>query len=543
MPRSPAPAGQASRVVLLIEDLNQQRLPARALAAVLRRAGFEAQLIPFGSGRGEAAEDARQILARARQLQPRLILFSVLFASGVREYLSLAEALRQAGIGAHITMAGPLPAFVPAELLSACRALDSVLCGEAETAIVALAEGLHDPERPPALPGLAYRGPGGAIQGPDGWAAPVADLDSLPFPAMDEGVPSYLGYGFATVEGSRGCYHACSFCLPGAFYRRCGGSPYRLRSIPNLVDEIETLYRQGAQLFLFDDEQFLPPKGLRARRIADFEQELARRGLEIAFTIKCRADDVEDDLFRRLQGMGLLRVYVGIESGCQASLDLFHKGVTVARNASALGALARLGIVADFHNLLFHPLSTLETVEADIAFCRRALPDVSTPLRFSEVGIFPGTALAGRLEREGRLTGEPWRWCYALADERAEVLRRLNRVVFIGSAPCAQVERLVSDAWYALLLERRFRPARFDDARADRLRGVVARLNAERLAVWDEMVALARAGKTGNPAQVNVAAGRWAERVNTACMRAAGLLAEAGLAPGSGSEAEVLPVC
>jgi len=540
----PASTLAAGNDVLLVEDLGQQRLPARALAAVLLQAGFGVQLAHLGPGRSDGGGDVpRAIVALAEQLQPRLVLLSILFGSRVPEYLALAGALRRAGVCAHITMAGPLPSFAPSELLAACPALDSVLCGEAEASVVELASRLDDPAQWPLVPGLACRAPGGSTRRAGDWPALVADLDSLPFPVHDGRLPSYLNYGFATVEGSRGCYHGCAFCLPVAFYRGSRGPCYRARSSANLVDEIESLYRQGARLFLFDDEQFLPPGSFRAERIAQLEQELARRGLEIAFTIKCRADDVEAALFRQLRGMGLLRVYVGVESGCQASLDLFGKGVTVERNFKALATLDDLGIVADFFDLLFHPWSTLETVENEIAFCKRVAPHISTPLRFNEVGILPGTRLADRLRMEGRCSGEPWTWSYEIVDPRVEVLRRLNRLVFTSSAHWIRMERRLTDSWYTLLLERRFQPARFDDALASTVREVVACLNREWLAVWSEMLEFARAGPILEAGKVNDAAGRWVSRVNAGCMHGAGILSDLGLSPSTGSEAEVVPSC
>jgi anaerobic magnesium-protoporphyrin IX monomethyl ester cyclase len=544
VPETSGRTGRANIDVLLIEDLSQQRLPARALAAVLRQAGYETHLAHFGPRSSDGGEDAQAVAALAETLHPRLVIFSILFASLIPQYLGLAEALRRAGIGAHISMAGPLPSFVPAELLAACPALDSVLCGEAEASLAGLAAVLHTPVLWPQAPGLAYRTPDGAIRQASGWSEQVGDLDTLPFPARDGEPASFRGFGFATVESSRGCYHSCAFCLPTAFYRAAAGpSCYRLRSVRDLVDEIETLCRLGVRLFLFDDEQFLPPKPYRDRRVAQLEHELRRRGLEIAFTIKCRPDDVEARLFERLRGMGLVRVYVGVESGCQASLDLFGKGVTTQRNVEALASLDRLDVVADFYDLLFHPWSTLDTVAADIAFCRRVAPYLSTPLRFNELGILPGTRLAARLQSEGRCSGEPWSWCYDLGDPRVEVLRRLNRLVFSISTARSRTDRVLTAAWYALLLERRFRPGRFDEARAGKLRKAVARLNRDCLAVWSDMLDFARAGAIGDAERVNAAAARWAGQVNATCMWAAEVPAELGLSIGETSGTEFVPAC
>ena len=64
-------------------------------------------------------------------------------------------------------------------------------------------------------------------------------------------------------------------------------------------------YRRGTRLFLFDDEQFLPPGDARRGRGEAFAQELARHELKIAFTIRCRPDEVEEGTLRRLQQIGL----------------------------------------------------------------------------------------------------------------------------------------------------------------------------------------------------------------------------------------------
>jgi hypothetical protein len=137
----------SSRIVLVVEDLGQQHLPARSLAAVLSRAGWDARLVDFSHGQAYDGNDASAaaLIALAAKLRPRLIIFSILFADRVSEHLTLVAALRRAGVCAHVTLAGPLPSFVPAELLKTCPALDSVLCGEAEASVAALAAGLDDP--------------------------------------------------------------------------------------------------------------------------------------------------------------------------------------------------------------------------------------------------------------------------------------------------------------------------------------------------------------------------------------------------------------
>jgi len=293
--------------------------------------------------------------------------------------------------------------------------------------------------------------------------------------------------------------------------------PYRQKSVTRVVQEIETLYRQGARLFLFDDEQFLAPGRARTSRVDALARALDERGLRIAFTLKCRADDVDAALLSRLQAMGLVRVYVGIESGCPITLDVLGKGVTVERNVEALATLDELGIVADFRSLLFHPWSTLETIEADVGFMARVLPYLSTGFDVREIEVYPGTPLAARLQSEGRGTRVPGSLAYTLADPRAELVRRLNRIVFSPAGAQADLRAALTEAWFSFTLQQRFGPPGSCD-RARQLKDVARRINTLTVDIEREMLAFVRHGDIYDANEVNRRAAAWTARVNASSL-------------------------
>ncbi len=469
-------AASSSRDVWVVEDAGAQRLMGRYIAAALDRRGLAVRCMDLNGG-------ADALLAEAVRCPPRLSIFSLLFAEHLDECLALAVRLRAAGVSAHLTLAGPLPALAYADLLDACPALDSVIAGDPEPVAAALALALDGPAQWTALPGLACRRPDPLLNPP----APPPSLDDLAPPRRDDPLPCFRGLGFATLKASRGCYHACTFCLPRAFYLQ-QAVPYRARSVGNLVDEIEMLYERGARLFLFDDEEFLPPPSRRHAYVHALAQELERRRLSIGFTIKCRADDVELALFDELGQMGLLRVYVGIESGCAATLERLGKGVTVQQNADALLALNQLGIVADFGTLVFHPWSTVETLRADIAFLRALVPYVPTLFQFWEIEVYPGTPIAAQLRGEGCGTSNAGRIEYTITDPHVERLRQLARTVFGPGSGFAAFHKALTEDWFDHLLARRFYPSPEDAARSAELKQSAARVNAAALDLWEEMM-------------------------------------------------------
>ena len=455
------------------------------------------------------------IVASARAEPPRLVISSLLFADRVEEHLTLMTALRRAGLRAHLTLMGHLPTLDHAGLEEVCPALDSVLRGDAETWAPQLARCVLGAGDWQTVPGIVLRHRDAR---PRPLPRPDTCLDNYAEPLREQ-LPLFRGYQFATLESSRGCYHACSFCLPAASYR-VQGAPYRVRPIATVVDEIESLSRRGVRLFLFDDDEFLPPVPARAQRIRAFAAELERRDLEIAFTIKCRADDVEPASFRRLKEIGLLRVYLGVESGCQATLDLFDKRTTVRQNEEALTTLQALGIVADFRCLLFHPWSTLDTLETDIRFLQAVLPCCPTLFDVREVQVYPGTPLAHRLSLERGSPAALGLCSYTLADPRAEFMRRLGRIIFEASEPLRQVRHWVTEEWYAVLLAQRFQRESYAANGALELVRAVTRLNADILQVWREILAFVRAGDIDDPAAFDTRAAEWAVEINSACARA-----------------------
>ncbi|MBW2322867.1 MAG: hypothetical protein JRF41_04990 [Deltaproteobacteria bacterium] len=119
----------------------------------------------------------------------------------------------------------------------------------------------------------------------------------------------------------------------------------------------------------FCDDNFLcGRKGVkRARQIAE---AIIKRGLDISFTIECRLESVELDLFEFLKKAGLDTVLVGVESIDEASLELFKKHRPEGLLDRALSILDSLDIRVHLGFIMFNPASTIESIRKNIAFLR-----------------------------------------------------------------------------------------------------------------------------------------------------------------------------
>jgi radical SAM superfamily enzyme YgiQ (UPF0313 family) len=502
--------------VLLVGAEELENLGTRYLAAVLRQHGYSVELAAFST-----SDDTGAVVRQAKLARPRLIGLSVIFQYRAPEFLALAGELRRALPEAHMTMGGHFPTFAARELLGArsgiapdLPVLDSVVRGEGELTTLELVQTLDEPEAWADILGLSFRRAGQVIDNPP--RPLMANLDDLPFPARDSPPQHHLGVGYSPIVGSRGCYRDCAFCSIRSFYGSGQGRTQRFRGVPDLVDEMELLYhRFGVRFFVFNDDEWFPAGRARYARVTALEAELQGRGLDVIMSIKCRADDVEEDLFRRLLNMGVVRAYVGVESGSDHSLQTLNKGTTAAQNRRALEVLHRVGMLADFGLIIFDPDSTLDDIRANLDFLRDMGGEGQAPLSFGRMEVYAGTPILARLQGEGRLAGDYLAWNYVIPDPRIEMLWRLAIATMRQRHYDNQgLGKQCSVAYYELMIYKYLHPTRYDPMLGEALRDIVARVNKHSLATFEEMFDFTRHQDIRNPALVNDQAAAWATRVN-----------------------------
>jgi len=495
--------------VLLVGAEELENLGTRYLAAVLRAHGYAVELAAFSTSAEMAA-----VVRQAAQLQPRLSGLSVIFQYRAPEFLALASELKRVLPKTHVTTGGHFPTFTAAELLRDNAALDSVVRGEGEYTLLELVQRLDAPETWDAVQGLSFRRDGRIHDNPP--RPLITDLDSLPFPARDTPPQVHLGIGYSPIVGSRGCYRDCAFCSIHSFYGASPGKIQRFRSVANLVDEMELLYHaSGVRFFIFNDDEWFPPGKARLARIDAMERELRRRNLDVMMSIKCRADDVEEGLFRRLLDMGVVRAYVGVESGSDHSLRTLNKHTTVAQNRAALEVLNRAGMLADFGMIFFDPESTVEDIRANLDFFHEMAGAGQAPLSFGRMEVYAGTAIQERLQREGRLTGDYLAWNYVLPDPRVELLFRLMiAAMWRRHYESDGLAKLCSVACYELTMYQYLLRERADRRLMDQVRAIVARVNNHSLTLLEEMFDFVRRENIYDARRVNDQAAAWAGRAN-----------------------------
>jgi anaerobic magnesium-protoporphyrin IX monomethyl ester cyclase len=396
------------------------------LAAMLRAKGnYDVEIIDAPLNGLSLSETVKEIAKR----QFKVLGISIPYQQWALVALQMANMLRARGLKAHITVGGFFPSFAYENLLKDFPSIDSVIRGEGEETFLDLVTALVQGDDWRQVKGIAYREGDEVVCNPT--RPLIGDLDSLPFPERDT-LPSALRRcGYAGLLSSRGCYARCTFCSVVSFYGIGAGPKYRARSTQNVVDEIAQLQKEfGVTKFFFHDANFIGPGRAgkdRAWRLAD---EIISRGLQINFSIQCRADDVEEELFSHLKEAGLRRVFIGIESGVQEALDRFKKGVTIAQNLEALEILKRLGLNMAVGFIMFDPDTKLEDIMDNIAFLREAgvfRNKRATVDLLNRLQIFAGTPIEKALLEQGRLRGTYLHYEYDIADPAAAIVCTVTR--------------------------------------------------------------------------------------------------------------------
>ncbi len=254
---------------------------------------------------------------------------------------------------------------------------DFILNGEPEAAVMRLAQGIV---------------PEGIVV-----SEQIDDLDSLPFPRWDLVTEdrSKMGFKFFTrpvgggypLLASRGCPEFCTYCP----HRILAG--YRMRSIANIVDEMERLCSRVSRPYvIFRDPLFTEQR----ERVVELCDEIKRRGLNLTFEAETRLDRLDVDLLNRLHAAGFRAMSFGVESLDPATLKKSgRRPIPQSHQREIIEHCRKLGIVTAAFYVLGFLQDDWNSVAATIDY---ATDLGSTFAQFKMLTPYPGTPMFKQLE-------------------------------------------------------------------------------------------------------------------------------------------------
>lgn len=228
----------------------------------------------------------------------------------------------------------------------------------------------------------------------------VYDLARSPVPRYD--LLDLDRYNRLTVQTTRSCPHACTFCASGLLLR----GPYRKKPVELVLRDIDRIRELWPRPFIefADDNTFVDREWGLGLLHGLAEREL-RWFTETDITV---ADDPE--FLEALAGAGCRQLLIGLEALSSSSVaTLEARRFKAARVHDYAAAVRRI----QSHGISVNGCFVLGADDHDTGVFRR-VARFAQDVGLAEVQVtvltpFPGTPLYDRLHREGRLL-EPERW-------------------------------------------------------------------------------------------------------------------------------------
>ncbi len=307
-------------------------------AGVLRAEGIEVSLLDQPAKRFSLNQTVNWI----KKEDPDILGFSVLL-SNAKEAPKIAERVKADNPNIKIVFGSHHSTFNAERILNKYPFVDVVIRGEGEHTSLEIAKCLENRRDLDRVAGIIFRKNSKIISNPD---RPLnKKIDDLPFP--DRNLPdaqydsAIFGVKinnkkFTTVISSRGCPFNCSFCG----IRKFTSGTWRPRSVENVIEELEYLYNEGYEQFLFTDDNFT----LDAKRVSRLCQRIKKHKMDIEWFCDSRIDQISYNMLREMVQAGCRCVFFGIESGNQRILDYYKKGITLKQSEEAVRKARKAGV-------------------------------------------------------------------------------------------------------------------------------------------------------------------------------------------------------
>lgn len=405
------------RFRLPIDTRTTPHLGLAYLAAVSERRGDEVMIF-------DADVEDESVIDVVRRFEPHLVGITA-NTPQVKQAWRTAQAIKSV-LDVPIVLGGPHPSVLPEESASRPE-VDIVVRGEGEDTWLELSavidrarqtaprlttSQLLDPQAYLLDPvqGISYQTADGIVHHNPA-RPPIADLDSLPWPAyhyfkmerytnLQPAIDAVEGARSFSILTSRGCPYRCTYCSQSIMPQK-----WRARTPENILLEWRHLVEDmGAQeIGVLDDSANIRPD--RLMRLADLLIEHRLNHVPWIFVNGIRADLASKELLARMKQAGLKRTAFGVESGDPEILRSINKRIDMDTIRQAFKNAKEVGLETIGFFIIGLPGETEETMERTIRFACELDPLIAN---FSMMTPYPGTKVYEIVKEHGRMLVKDW---------------------------------------------------------------------------------------------------------------------------------------
>ena len=240
----------------------------------------------------------------------------------------------------------------------------------------------------------------------------VLDLQDYHLPSLETLDFIEKKHGMIYSESSRGCGWAkCTFCS------RQFARGTTLRAIPPEVvaSNLERLYKRGARIVYFTDEDFLL---YNPDRIIALSTALIEKDIHLSFWIQTCADNLYSpsatpqenekklEAIRLFHKAGLQRILFGIESGSPSQARRYNKGIDLNSIARATKIAKDVGLQVETGFIPIDPYVTLAELQESLEFMEKNELQDSIVRVLNVVCLSEGAALFKKIAHDGLVCGQ-----------------------------------------------------------------------------------------------------------------------------------------
>jgi len=338
-------------------------LGAASLASQLHLLGIETKIFDCTF---KTLEEFQKVI---RSYQPDIVgIYSMVTLS--RNTFRIAEMVRTSLPDSFLVAGGPLPTLYPERY---CGAFDVIFRGEADRSFPRFCQEMFhhkiSRQRLKEIPLEKYEGL--FIQQDELRVEnPLIhyrekELDTFPLPYR--GDFDHLAYQnvWSQQDGSKttsiittlGCPFNCDFCSRPIF-----GNQFRRRNLDMVFEEIEQIRGLGYDSLWIADDNFT----LDIYYLKEFCRRIA--GRMIGWSCLSRVTGIDEEITSMMQESGCKRVYLGLETGDQATLKLMKKQATLEEGINAVHLFHKAGIEVASFFIVGYPGETVSSIEDTFTF-------------------------------------------------------------------------------------------------------------------------------------------------------------------------------
>lgn len=384
-----------------------ETLAIEYLSATLKKAGHECSLCfdpqlfddTFLHNRAlkRLFDFSGDIINEIKALHPDLVAFSVV-SDNYPWALSLAQRIKKV-LDVPVVFGGVHPSSVP-EYVVAQPAVDYVVIGEGEAALLDLVNNLSNPAACTAIPNIWAKKGKEVIRNE---VRPlVEDLDTLPFPDKDifyAKLP-YLREGYITIT-SRGCVNKCTFCN-NSLYKdtiyRGKGRFFRRRSPESVLAELKRVKETYPYTAVhFWDEIFISDKKWLFTFLEDYKREI-----QVPFTCCIHVNFIDEEVVSWLKAAQCWQAIMGVQSlNEELKKRILNRRESNEQVRRTIHLLKDAGILTICENMLGLPTQTEEDLINMLRFYNETRPN---RLSLYFIRYYPRTEIIETALQHGILT-------------------------------------------------------------------------------------------------------------------------------------------